>query len=284
VVVIYGKLALAALIWGATFIAAKFILPTMPVFSAAFLRFAIATGCLMLFLRQLPRPKPFWPLVILGLSGVFAYNFFFFVGLQTVPASRAALIIALNPVAITLSSSLFLQEKLNRHKLAGVGISLVGAAVVISQGNVAKVLAQGISWGDLSIFGCVVSWTTYTLVGRRVMQTLSAPAATTYACALGAILLLPPALAEGLLTRWGSFQLPAWLGVIYLGVFASAIGFTWFYEGVQQIGAAKAGIFINLVPVCAVILGVLVLAEPLTWSIGLGGGLVLAGVVLVSKR
>ncbi len=289
VVIIYIKLVLTAIIWGGTFIAGKVVVQSIEPFSAAFCRFAIASGCLLLITKKiegkLPRLK--WrqiPLVtILGLSGIFAYNALFFLGLKAIPASRAALIIALNPIFISLGSTLFFKEKLTTLKLICTILSLVGADEVISRGNISNLLIGEIGRGEFFIFGCVLSWMTYTLVGKLAMKELSPLAANTYACMIGGFVLFFPALGEGILQNWLQFTPLAWLGVLYLGLFGSAIGFFWYYEGLQAIGAAKAGVFINLVPVSAVLLAAFLLNEQLTISLLSGGILVVTGVFLSNR-
>lgn len=287
--IIYLKLFLTALIWGGTFIAGRIVVQTMEPFTSAFCRFAIASVCLLLLTQKIEGRLPklqkaqYFLVILLGLTGVFSYNAFFFIGLQTVAASRAALIVALNPTFIALGAALFFKEKLNRIKLLGIVTSLLGAAIVISKGQILNLFKGSIGWGEFFIFGCVLSWVAYTLIGKSVMKSLSPLAATTYACIIGAIALLIPALFEGIVQNFMRFPLPAWLGILYLGVLGSAIGFSWYYEGVVAIGAAKASIFINLVPVSAIAFAALLLHEPITISLVLGGILVVTGVLFANK-
>jgi drug/metabolite transporter (DMT)-like permease len=212
-----------------------------------------------------------------------AYNVFFFSGLKTVEAGRAALIIALNPVAIALGATLFLNDPLRPRQGLGIGLSLIGAGVVISGGNPLALLRGQVGRGELLILGCVVSWMIYTLLGKRVMRKLSPFAATTYACGVGALLLLGPALGDGLLTVIPTASPTAWASILYLGILGSAVGFSWYYDGLRQIGPAQAGVFINLVPVFAILLAAIVLKETPTPALLVGGLLVMAGVVLTNR-
>ncbi len=286
---VYVKLALTALIWGGTFIAGRLVVQSVEPFSAAFLRFAVASICLILLSQKIEGRLPLLKrnqivqVILLGLTGVFAYNAFFFLGLKLIAASRAALIVALNPVFITLSSALFFKEKLSYLKLLGIITSLLGAAIVISKGDVLHILAGNLGWGELFLFGCVFSWVAYTLIGKIAMRELSPLVASTYACIIGAIALFIPALFEGLVQDFTQFSLIAWLGILYLGFFGSALGFSWYYEGVMAIGAARASIFINLVPVSAILLGIVLLHEPISLSLILGGSLVLTGVFFTNR-
>ncbi|MBD0335080.1 MAG: DMT family transporter [Cyanobacteria bacterium Co-bin13] len=285
----YLKLVLTMVLWGGTFIAGRLAVREVGPFTAAFCRFAIASLCLLLltyrFQGSLPRLKraQILPVLLLGLTGIFAYNVFFFSGLKTIPADRASLIIALNPVAIALGSALVYREKLSLLKLTGIGLSLLGAALVIGNGNPLTLLAGGVGMGDLFMLGCVLSWMGYTLVGKSVMGQLSPFVATTYACLIGALLLLLPALAEGLVGAVAQMSTTTWLGISYLGILGSAVGFVWYYQGIQALGPARAGVFINLVPVFAIALAALILAEPIAPSLLLGGSLVIAGVTLTNR-
>ena len=74
-----------------------------------------------------------------------------------------------------------------------------------------------------------------------------------------------------------------WASIVYLGVLGTGIGFLWFYQGIQEIGASKAAVFINFVPVSAAIMGALLLGEPIDASILAGGALVLTGVALTNR-
>ena len=71
--------------------------------------------------------------------------------------------------------------------------------------------------------------------------------------------------------------------MLFIGVFGTAWAFVWFYEGVRAIGPARAAAFINLVPVAAITLGVLLLGEPLELSMLAGGALVIAGIWILNR-
>ncbi|MEA5449385.1 DMT family transporter [Leptolyngbya sp. CCNP1308] len=295
--IIYLKLLVTMVLWGGTFIAGRLVVQDMGAFAAAFCRFAIASLALLTLTYtiegHLPQPpRKLWlPIALLGLTGIFAYNVFFFSGLQTVEAGRAALIIALNPVAIALGAALFFKDPLSRTKLLGIGLSLLGAAVVISDGDPVRLLRGDVGIGELFMLGCVVSWMGYSLLGKVVMAELSPFVTTTYACLVGALMLLGPALAEGLVGAIREAIRPGiaaaapttWGGLLYLGILGSAVGFTWYYDGLKQLGPARAGVFINLVPVFAIALAALFLQETPTSSLVLGGSLVIAGVVITNR-
>ena len=287
---IYLKLLLMALFWGGTFIAGRLLVGEVQPFAAAFLRFTIATIVLLIITlrsyKKLPTvPRDQWlPLLLLGLSGVFAYNLFFFRGLQLIEAGRAAVIIANNPIVIAIFAALLFGEKLNLLKIVGIILSVIGAIVVITQGHPAMILHSGIGKGELYIFGCVVSWVIYSLVGRVAMRSLSPLTAVTYSALIGALLLFPAACLEGMLTQITDYSRTAWLSLLYLGLCGTVLGFVWYYQGIQRIGSTRAGQFINFVPICAIFLSAWLLDEPLTASLLGGVLLVSSGVYLTNRR
>lgn len=221
-------------------------------------------------------------IAVLGLSGVFAYNAFFFSGLREVEAGRAAVIISTNPISIAFFSALLLGERVSAMKILGIAISVTGAIVVITKGDVLGVFGGGFGRGEFYIFCCVLSWTTYSLVGKSVMRELSALVTVTYSSVAGTMLLLPMALHENVFGEAVHYSRLDWAGIAYLGVFGTVVGFTWFYEGMDKIGPVRASQFINFVPISAVLLAFFILKEPLTTSLIVGAALVITGVCLTN--
>jgi drug/metabolite transporter (DMT)-like permease len=285
----YLLLTLTAVFWGGTFIAGRTLADYIDPLSAAFLRFALATLLLWAWVawqvRQVPTlsGRQALAVMLLGLTGIVAYNLFFFEGLKSVEAGRAALIVAINPVVITLASRLLFGEPLTGTRATGVVLSLCGALVVIARGDLDNLLSGAIGIGELLLLGCVASWSLYTLIGRRVLGRLSPLVTVAYASAAGTMLLglllgIRGGFDAGLLTEPVVF---AHIG--YLAVFGTVLAFVWFYAGVQAIGATRAAQFINLVPVSGVLLGALILNEPITPPV-LGGGLmVVLGLWLTNR-
>ena len=218
------------------------------------------------------------------MTGVFAYNVLFFLGLQTVMASRASVIIAINPIFIALFASLFFKERLRGINVTGILLCVTGAIVVISHGVPQILLHGNVGRGELYILGCVGSWVLYSLIGKHTMQKISPLAAVTYSCLIGGALLFAPACLEGLFQDAAGYRWADWVGIAYLGFFGSVLGFTWYYEGIQAIGASRAAVFINFVPVSAIILAFFLLREALDISLIMGGSMVISGAYLTNRR
>jgi drug/metabolite transporter (DMT)-like permease len=276
---------MTAFFWGGTFIAGRILAGHAGPFTGSFLRFAVAVVALVTVLVRtegFPRParRDLLPLVLMGLTGIFGYNWFFLQGLKTVEAGRASIIIACNPIAIALAAAVVFGERLNPLKVGGILVSIAGAVTVITRGSPATVLSGGFGWGELCIFGCVVSWVAYSLLGKAVMSSLSPLASVTYSAAAGTLCLLPAAAAEGLFRH--AYALEAWAAAGYLGIFGTVLGFVWYYQGIQRLGPVRAGLFINFVPISAVLLAWAVLGEPLTLSLLVGALMVTGGVALTT--
>lgn len=285
----YLKLVLTMLIWGGTWVAGRYAVQAAPPLGIAVWRFLIAGAALLalVLLRhgRLPRPtRREWVLIAgLGASGIFLYNLCFLYGLQRLAAGHAALVVALNPVMITLAAAAWLGERLTPQKTAGSVIALLGCLIVIGHGAPLALLSGEIGRGELLIVGCALFWATYTLIGRRATRTLSALVVTAYSTAFGWTLLLVTALADDPAALRPDYPALVWLAILFLALLGTTLAFTWFNAAVAQIGAARASIFINLVPVAAVLAGAWLLDERLGLSVLVGGALVLAGVVLTQQ-
>lgn len=290
---IYFKLILTTIFWGGTFISGRILAGVLDPYQAAFLRYVVATVFLIVLClrmeKRLPRlnaSQAFW-VICLGLTGIVAYNVLFFIGLKTVTAGRAALIVAANPALIGLGSALFFRERLSALQVLGILLSLTGTMVIISNGDLPVLFSGGIGLGELAIFGCVASWVAYSLLGKIAMRTLTPLSAVTASCIIGTLVLGclavfaspfdPSTMLMGpSITHWGH--------LFFLGIFGTGLGFCWYYQAIQSIGPSRAGIFINLVPVAAVGLGFLLLGESVTLPMLLGAVLVLGGIYLTNKK
>ncbi len=287
--IIYLKLFLTAMFWGGTFVAARIVAQHVGPYSASFLRFLTASLFLLVMITlkegRIPRLErhQVLPAILLGMTGVFAYNVFFFLGMKTIPAGRASLIVATNPVFISLLSALIFRERLNSAKVKGILTCLTGATIVISRGDLLSIFTGSVGWGEIYILCTVASWVAYSLIGKVIMKDFSPLAAVTYSCLIGGAALLVPACLEDLPNLIGSFYPEDWIGIVFLGFFGTVLGFLWYYEGIRAIGPSRASVFINFVPVSGVFFGWLILDETINVSLLVGAVLVMAGVYLTNR-
>ncbi|NHC06584.1 DMT family transporter [Azonexus fungiphilus] len=287
----YVKLVAAMAMWGGTWIAGRVIAQELsaPIAVAA-MRFVVAglvVGGVMLAGGSgipLPKDRQEWGLVwALGFFGIFLYGLCFFFGLQHIPAGRGALVVALNPVVIVLLAWAIGKEGMNRRKALGCAVALAGCLTVIGNGDPLALLQGTVGIGEWLIVGCVLSWTAYTFIGWQATGRFSALATTLYACFTGAILLGLAALVQGGIDL-AAWSWRVWSGMLFLAIFGTAIAYTWFTAAVHQLGAGHASVFINLVPVFAVLQAAVLLDERLGLPVLFGGLLVIAGVWLTTVQ
>lgn len=282
---LYIKLVLVTLFWGGTFLTGQITSKAISPVLGAFGRYAVASIYLivMLVLREGKWPRPNWKQALLiaaaAATGIVAYNLFFFSGLKLIPTNRASLIVSLNPIMIMSLASLFGIERINLRQGIGTIVALLGVAVVLTRGDLAEIQAS-VGPGELFILGCVLSWGLFTLIGRKLMEGMSPLAINTYASIIGGLGLLIPAVKQ--MPELAGAGWPVWLSIAYLGVFGTGLGFVWYYDGVRDIGPTRTGIFINLVPAWAILLGALFLQEQILPVTLLGGLFIIAGVTITN--
>ena len=286
----YLKLLFMALFWGGTFVAGRSLAGKVGPLSAAFLRFAMASVFLTAIAWKkeerlpVPRGRQLISILLLGLTGISLYNFFFFSGLHHIEAGRAAVIIANNPIILALLSAVVFKEKLTPQKSLGILLSVSGAVVVVAKGHPLSLFDEGAGVGEMLIAGAVFSWVAYSMIGKVVMANLSPLLSVTYSVIAGTVMLALPAGVEGVFFNMFSYGPWQWLALFYLAFFGTALGFVFYYEGIKTIGPTRAALFINFVPVSAVLSGWVILGEALTLSLLAGLVLVSSGVYLTNTR
>ena len=284
----YLKLAAMSFFFGGVFIAGRAIAGDVEPAMVAFLRFVIATVVLLVLLlskeRRLPTPTPrqFMGLIALGLTGVFGYNLCLLSGLETVSSSRSSVIVATNPVFISLLSVMFPGDHLTRRKVMGIALSVIGAVFVASRGSLNNII--DFSPGDMAIVVSAICWASYSVIGKYVLNTLSPLVSVTYASILGLLMLLPVAMLQGNFQAIHTFNATVWLAIFYMAIFGTVCAFLLYYQGIKTLGVVRAGAFINLIPVSTIILALFILNEDIDASILIGTALTLTGIFLVNSQ
>lgn len=275
--------------WGGTWIAGRVVAQELAApLAAPAIRFLIAglalAGFALATEGRIPRPHSGteWGAVTgLALTGIFVYALCFFYGLKHVTAGRGALVVALTPVLVALGAWLSGQERMNALKLGGVAIATLGCLTVIGNGNPLALLRGEVGIGEWLILGCALCWSAYTFIGRKATKTLTPLAATLWASLLGAGMIGLAAMMLGGIDL-AAWSWRVWASVLFLAIGGTALAFTWFADGVRRIGAAKSSVYVNLVPVFAVLQAAALLDERLGLPVLAGGLLVIVGVWLTT--
>lgn len=275
-------LVLTNLIWGGNYIASKVIVSESPPFTAAFVRFVLATSLILVLYAltpgaRLPRRSEWSALAQVGVA-FFLYNLFFYAGLAATSSANAALLAATSPAGTALLSSALVKERVRPVQVGGLLLSFTGVALVVLKHG-----ALTFNPGDFVIMAASLTWSVYSLLGKRAMTTMSPLATTTYAWVIGTALLFPAALLERHTHGWFAFSPAGWWSFGYVVVLSSVAAFTWWYKGIQRLGATRTSIFLNLIPLTGLILSPLLMHERLRLGQLLGAALILSGVYLVAQ-
>jgi drug/metabolite transporter (DMT)-like permease len=295
--IVHARLVGMAALWGASWPAGKLLAQNAPPFAAASWRFVLALVLLVAWwmLRQRRIGAAWWPalstrqwvgLVLAGAVGVYGYAAFFMLGLQHVPAGRAALIVTVNPVFTTLIAAWLFRERFTPTIALGMALATLGASIVLTHGAPWRLLVGDIGRGEWLLLGCVASWVAYTLLGRRLLGGIDALATTLVTAAAGLVLLLASSLAfEGpaALAAPRHFDAQVWSALVFLAAGATVLAYAWYFEGVAALGAGAASAYISLVPVFGVLSSALWLGESIGPSLMLGGALAVLGMVVMNR-
>jgi len=287
------KLVMVAALWGGTFIAGRILAQSMPLMTAAFGRFFIASILLVIVALKLegklPRlnDKQMLLTALLGFTGIFLYNICFFGALARIPAGRTSLFVSLTPIVTAILAGIIFTEKLGIRRWVGIVIALFGAIIVTTRGDMIggnADISQSIGMGELMMIGAVFSWAAYTVISRKVLETLSPINATTYGTLWGFLFLSIGAIDELKDIDWMLLDWRVWTSVFYLGAFGTVLAFIWYYQGIKTVGPSRAAIFTNLVPAFGVLFSAVLLGEPILTSMVVGGLIAVLGVTFVNKK
>lgn len=274
----------AVLFWGLSFVATKVALLSFDPLTLIFLRFFVAALFFLLLFSRYGFP----PLTAANLQGLALLAFLqpgcYFTcetfGLQYTSATKTSLIIATIPVVVLLLASIFLEEGMGRRGLLGIILSLIGVALLVTSGGE----LGGSVFGDLLIFGAVVSAALYMLFTRRLGASLSSLQITGMQVIFGAIIFFPAFLYELPDLRWREVGVDALLAVAALAIFATIGAFLCYNYALTKIPASSAAVCINGIPLVTAGASWLLLGEVLSPLQLVGGAVVLLGVFLAHQR
>jgi drug/metabolite transporter (DMT)-like permease len=279
--------AVAAVLFGASVVAVRVAVRDVPPFSLAVLRFGqgglLLLGVLLVVAPGLLRAR--WErLRLFGLLGVVLFALFpltFNIGLRFTEASRGALMLASMPIWSALLGRI-VGERLAGRQVVGVVVSVLGIGLAFVEPG--RALGGGarslVGDGLLLLTGLLGAL--YGLIAKRVLVVDNPATVTTYAMLTGAVLLLPAALVEGMVPAIGRLDGQLLGLVAFLGVPGGAIAFLLWTWALSRLTPTQVAVYVNLNPVVAALLGVLLLAERRSGLFLLGFAAVVTGVLLVN--
>lgn len=274
-------MAFASLCWAAAFVAGKLVLAEMTPLAAAVWRYALATAVLLPFaMRQLPVAglrHAAGALTVMIVCGGILYPWLFLAALSRTSATNTSLLIALNPVFTMLAVPL-VGERLGRNRIAGVGLALAGAVIVITSGDLGRLQGLSLNSGDLLAVAAALMWAAFNLASRRVVARFRPAFANCVIYGAGALALALVAQPEWLWSQLVHASAAALAGLVLMAVLSSVVAGQLFLVGVRRLGVSRTVVFVYLVPVLTALLSFVFLAEPLVPAQAVGGVAVLGGV------
>ena len=263
----YLFLLAAALFWGGNNVAGKFAVGHVSPGVLTGLRWLVALAVLAWFARK--EVAKDWPVIRANWWKLFAYGAVGFAGFNIAIYTAASMTSIVNmsieqaamPILIFLINFLIFRIGVAWLQVAGVLASLVGIAIVATAGDLSRLASMDLNLGDaLNLLACLF-YAGYTalLRFRPALHCKSWMMALGFAAFLTS---LPFIAWEAATSRliWPDFQ--GWMAVLYTGLFPSLLSQTFYLKGNEMIGANRAGLFINMVPVFGTIQSIVLLGEP----------------------
>jgi len=285
----YGALTTAAIVWGGSVVAQKVALGAFsPVETSVFRGLGALAILIPLWLWKEGGgkfSKRDWGIFCLLGLGVLGNHLLVLFGLQFIGAGAAGVIIGASPAITAFLSSLILRDVGFRVIWLGCVVSFVGVMVISGQSGIEGIGSNPILGGTLVLLG-LVSWALYTIGCRQTMERFS-PLTVTWTTLMMSLVVEIPLLAMNhkmLVAGVDTVPLSGWVALVYVMLFATALGQQAWLYGVDGVGPSRAGIFGNLIPVSALLFSFVILGEPVGLREISGIGLIVLGVWLVNQR
>ncbi len=283
---------LAVTFWGLSFIATKVALREVHPFALLALRFGI--GGFLLLLVQLQRDKGFlkafsirdWAsIVVLAIIGVSGHTLLQAYGLLYTSAINSGWIVAIMPIFIILAARLFLGERITGGKTIGILVGFLGVLLVVSKGMLSlSVFRLASTFGDILVLTSAITWTAFTVVGRGFLSRFPPLAAITPIMIIGCLTTIPFAWLKWEWNIIYHLSFLGWMSILFLGVFCSGLAYLFWYSALEKRESGTIGIYLYLEPLVTLIGAYFLLNEQIQWITLAGGGLILLGVYLATKK
>ena len=280
--------AAASVLFGASVVATRFVVAQTQPVSLAFLRYCIATLCLLPIVARLRTT----PIVRRDLFGIGALGALFFglfpwcfsAALTYSPSARVAIEAAAGPMVTLIISRLKGYDHITPTKLVGQILAFGGLYLALKSPSGTHIDPTQVWKGDALMVIVVVCGAIYNVFSRPYLKRYASLQVTLYSMAAGALVLAPIAASKGLFSTVPHFSMTGWFAVLYLGSMGGALGFGLWIWALEHSSPSRVAVFLTLNPITAIVLGAALLQEPITalFVIGLCG--VLAGILLTNYR
>lgn len=286
----YAILALTILIWGNSFVVVQMAIddgatPTL----IAMARFLVASSIFGGYVL-LRRPKGIERsdlrlFLVLAFIGIGVYYIFQYYGVQLAgPSITSILVTLLCPIMIFLLSYFRLGERVGPEQKLGLAVAAVGSYLVITNGTTSFISDWQSLLGGAFAVVCAVFWAYYTVEGKKIVKKYDPFVSTAYITLMGTVMLTPFALLEVQLSGAVSMTPSFIAAALYLGILCTVIGYVLWFKALTGLTASSTGATLYFEPVVTIVFAWILLGQGIGWIAGIGGVLVAAGVVLISRR
>ena len=284
----YLLMALTTAFWGGSFVAGKIALREFPPMTLTFFRFLIATAIIIPYMwsrdkTRVPEKRDVPLLFGLGFLGVSGYFAFQFTSLLYTSAANSSTINALNPLTSSVIATFLTEERLNIKKVGLIFLALSGVLLTVTGGDVEVIFSLGFNRGDLIMVLAILSFSIYGVYSKKATSKYSPLLVTAYVFMFGLIQITPLMLMENVLGDVLSFSSEAWASIIFMAICSSVLGYLIQQVTIKKIGVNKTSLFINLVPLFAILFAYLVLGDPVTYINLLSAAIIITAVILNSR-
>lgn len=283
--VAYIALLITVICWGANTIFAKLAVGHVSPLLMVTLRWLGTVAVIMVIAlpalrRDWPRLKTHWRLFsVMGALGYTGFNALFYAAAHHTTAINIGIVQGTMPAFVLLGAFLAYGERARALQWLGIATTMIGVVVLATRGDLRTISGVALNTGDLLIVGACVLYAGYT-VGLRARPDVGALSLFAVLAFAAFIASLPLAVADVLAgtAQWPTTQ--GWFVIGLVVLLPSTTAQLLFMRGVAIIGPARAGVFINVVPVVAALLAVAILGEAFEGYHAVALGLVLGGVGL----
>ena len=280
-------LIIAAILWGLNFHFASFMLKETSFTESATWRYIFGVFPLLLLsnksLRRIEFDKiPITGILLVGIIGLFGFNILFFLGLKYTSPVNAALIISLNPMTTIWLSAIIMKTRITKFHIIGAIISLLGVTILLTKGNAYNLLFLDLNKGDFLILIANIVFALHHVWVKQYknnFSNLNFTTLTNLVCLLCFLLLLP----ASSLTIGIEHTTYYWLWAMGIGTFGTAIAYLLWNQGISELGANKASIFMNVVPFSTAISAILI-GEKLSLYHLISGIMIIVGIIISQNK
>lgn len=284
------ELILAVSLWGGSFSFMKTAVTEIPTPLVVLLRQLSSLPILAIaaHLRgelRLPTKREALILAGMGLMGFTFHNSIQFYAMRDAGAANANWIIAATPSITAVASWIFLGERLRIGQIAGLAVSVSGVLLVVGLGTKGMGMLAVSSFGDVLMMISAFNWSAFQILSRKFVKNNMPTFTVFWMFAFAAMMQCPIVALSGTdLSVLADVSTTAWLSIAYLGVLASGVCYTFWYDGLATMPTARVAAFQFIQPICGVAAAYFINGERFTIYIAVGGAMTLFGVWLVNRK